>query len=127
MSDTIIDVEARFHQSLPGLASKWRTFAEDVESGYGLAIDNYTNSLTVRDMLDEAMGALEESDRRWLVELADPSDARFMRATHDDQERLLSRFKLHNDHWWWNRVPIVLGALAGDYGIYAPDDPRRSA
>jgi hypothetical protein len=131
MPETIEAIERRWSEAakrpltLAGLAAKWRRLARDLDNGYRLAIANYTNSLTIRGMLEEALTTLDDQDRKWLQDLVAPGDAAYLAATRPDPERLLARHFRHDNSWWWNRVPIKLGSLAGEYGIYPRGDPRR--
>lgn len=131
MAETIEAIERRWSEgammplTLAGEAAKWNTFAADVRDGYQLVIDNYTNSLSIRGMIERALSMLDDRDREWLCGLVEPGDAAYLEATMPDPEHLLLRVYRHDDEWWWNRVPIKLGSLAGTYGIYPPGDPRR--
>lgn len=117
-SKTVAQLETRYSSgarrpiTLAGLAADWLTFAHEVGAGYWGTIDDFTNDLTGRDMLEHALGQLDERDRAWLIGLVQPGDARYTEVTAADPSDRLAQFFRHDDHWWWCRWPLRLGMLA---------------
>lgn len=89
------------------LHKRWTKVVEEIESGYRGSIDDYTNDLTVRDLLDELLpsGAQTESSDQLMREI-EPLDRRFEAATSPGERQLLRRFfRGASNAWWWDRVP----------------------
>lgn len=97
---------ARFPITLEGLVSSWGQFVADVERGYEDSIDDYTNDLTTRDLLDEALQSAAERFRRALYEEIRPLDDRFRAATRADDGGTLAHYIKPGPSWWWSRVPL---------------------
>lgn len=122
MPETIRSIEARYSSTarrpitLAGLAANWGTFARDIEAGYRGTIDDFTNDMTERDMLERAMQRLDDHDRVWLTGLVAPGDVRYRDATVDDPDDRLAAYTRHEDYWWWFRLPRVSGDLPHDLG-----------
>lgn len=102
---------ARFSITLDGLLSDWEAFVKQVEEGYPSGVDEYTNDLSARDLLEEILLSISGPPKRRLARLIRPLDDRFKAATCPDDGRLLSRFLDLPDRWWWSRIP---GKLAGE-------------
>jgi hypothetical protein len=117
-NDTVAQIETRYSSgarrpiTLAGLAENWLTFANDIGAGYWGTIDEFTNDMTTRDMLEEALQQLGDRDRKWLIGLVEPGDGRYTEVTAADPSGRLSQSYRHDDHWWWHRWPLVPGELA---------------
>jgi hypothetical protein len=103
--------------TLEGLARQWLEFANEIREGYWGTIDDFTNDLTGRDLLEEAARRLGEGERAWLDGLTRPGDEAYRAATAEDSSDRLSRFFRHDNYWWWHRLPLVPGQLAADLGV----------
>jgi hypothetical protein len=121
-TETIAAIEADYSErahrpiTLEGLAGDWLAFADEVAAGYWGTIDDFTNDLTGRDLLERAVTRLSAADRAWLEGLTLPGDLRYQEVTTLDADDRLSGFFSHGDHWWWRRIPLVLGELEADLG-----------
>jgi hypothetical protein len=79
----------------------------DIEKGYPLSIDDYTNDLCVRDIFQKIITAcpnnvdLLEWIKRW--------DDRFDKATKNVNKPLLPGLEGKKPNWWWFRIPINQG------------------
>jgi len=102
---------SRRHATVTDLIGRWSRVVQDVEAGYSDVIDEYTNDLSTRTVLEEfiqqAPAGLAERTRR----LLEPLDARFRAATRPDDEGYIARFYRADSGWWWQRVPVE-GELA---------------
>jgi hypothetical protein len=102
----------RLPVSLDGLITKWQEFVHAVELGYDYTIYDYTNDLTVRDMLEEVTEAIHEPSRSRLTAIIAPLDERFLAVTRPVSTPLLVA---PVERVWWYRVPRVLvGELEQD-------------
>ena len=111
-TEFVKELEARFTSragfpiTLEGLVSSWGQFVAEVECGYEDSIDDYTNDLTTRDLLDEALQSAPERLRRTLYESIRPLDDRFYAATRADESGTLANFFKPGPSWWWRRAPV---------------------
>ena len=118
--ESVREVEARFSRrahrtmTLGGLVEHWERFATEVAEGYWGTIDDFTNDLTTRDVLEEAIGSLAQEPAGRLAEQLEPIDARYREVTTFDTEARLAEFFRLGDGWWWRRLPVVLGELQRD-------------
>jgi hypothetical protein len=97
------------------LLAAWESLVREVEQGYPATIDDYTNDLTSRDLLQEIVGACDESLREELTASIEPLDERFRRATRPDEQGRIAEFIEPGAGWWWSRLPLRLeGDLAAD-------------
>jgi hypothetical protein len=82
---------------------------------YEATIDDYTNDLYDREVLDLALKSLPAQLREKLAAAIDPIDERFRQASVADTDHQLGRFHRIDDMpgWWWRRIPSE-GPLA-DY------------
>lgn len=99
---------ARFPVTLDLLISSWEGLVKEVEEGHTSSVDEYTNDLTTRDLLEEVLRSLPEGPRQKVASLVRPLDERFTAATCPDDEHVLSRFFEVPDGWWWSRIPARL-------------------
>lgn len=94
------------------LMKEWFDFIAKVEKGYTMTIDDYTNDLTLRDLLDELLQQLPEGLKNKVSKLVEPSYARFKNATIILRKPLWSD---KNPPWWKYRLPKKLvGELKED-------------
>jgi hypothetical protein len=59
----------------------WASLVGEVEVGYSMTVDDYTNDLAVREWLDQVLPMLTERVRDSLLTRLAPLDERFDRAT----------------------------------------------
>lgn len=103
--------------SLDTLLDKWSHFVIQVEQGYEDSIYEYTNDLSVRDLLDETLSKVPPSLHEKLVQEIQIWDKRFQEATREVRKPLLSSGtrKLLP---WWSRIPKNLrGELKEDLQV----------
>ncbi len=93
--------------TLQYLTNKWSRFVINVENGYRLTIDDYTNSLSVRNIIQEILNVCPENAglKEWISEW----DNRFIKVTTVVREPLLPPLKEEKLDWWWFRIPINPG------------------
>jgi hypothetical protein len=102
--------------SLDALLRRWSHFVAQVERGYDDSIYEYTNDLSVRDVLERLVEGAGAGLRAALEERLTADDRRFETAT-EEHVRPLGEFKQTTPPWWWRRVPRVrVGELAEDLG-----------
>lgn len=101
------------HVTVAGLIGSWWQVATSVDS-YPEAIDDYTNDLTGRDLIEEALAALAEEVQLPLRAVVDGADDEFRARTAPDGAELVGVFFDIADRpgWWWRRRPTT-GPLAG--------------
>jgi len=96
--------------TLDYLLNRWSGFAIKVEEGYRLTIDDYTNDLSTRDLLQIILDGSQPTTREklssWLVEW----DDRLKKATKEVIEPLLLSYEQGKKQgWWWFRIPLNQG------------------
>jgi hypothetical protein len=97
--------------SLNDALGAWERFVENVETGYSMTIDDYTNDLSIRRWPEEARAFLTPRTAAWMDERLVIPDARFRDATTEAS----GRWPTVGDGWWVRRIPKVLvGELADD-------------
>jgi hypothetical protein len=99
--------------TVPDLIGRWFRIVDDVAAGYDDVIDEYTNDLTVRGILEDFIQQAPSDLAERMRALLEPIDARFRAATRPDEQETVLRFYRADDGWWWRRVPVE-GELA-DY------------
>jgi hypothetical protein len=87
---------------------KWSRFVLNVEKEYRLTIDDYTNDLSLRNLIQEVLGACPEN--AGLNEWTNEWDKRFEKATKKVKEPLLPERRNKKKGWWWYRIPINQGS-----------------
>lgn len=99
--------------SLAALCGQWMAFVGAVERGYDDSIYEYTNDLSIRDLLQDLRLASPWSLQAKLDGALAPIDARFASATEPASRPLsTARGELAS---WWNRVPKRrIGEFADD-------------
>lgn len=103
---TEISNKSQFKQSLDQLITRWAYFVKQVERGFDSSIYEYTNDLSVRDVLEEIKDSLTETGQNQLASQLAPEDTRFKSATSPIQHPVRSGVTHH--HWWWYRIPKIL-------------------
>jgi hypothetical protein len=97
---------ARFPMTLSSLVERWSDFVGEVEGGYSSSVDEYTNDLTSRDLIDQVRESLPESVQFEMMTRIGLLDERFKLATQPDIKKALSSFFAIGPAWWWARIPI---------------------
>lgn len=92
--------------TLEELARQWSDFVSEVEGGYKLPIYDYTNDLSVRDLLAELVNRVDRKTRDHALSLVAPSDERFRFATEELDKAIESAPEIRG--WWWYRIPRIL-------------------
>ena len=92
------------HVTLPCLLSDWANCAADVNNP-SWTVDDYTNDLCGRDLLDVAENLASDGLRSRLRTLLAEADREFLEGTVEDKEARLSNYFRVGTGWWWNRVP----------------------
>jgi hypothetical protein len=117
----VAEIQARFSTraqhpiSLDKLLARWSRFVGQVEQGYQWSIDEYTNDLTTRNLIEEVLVAAPDDLRQKVEVIVRPIDERFAQATSLDTKQRITEFIKPYDGWWWSRLPIKLvGTLAAD-------------
>jgi hypothetical protein len=93
--------------TLEYLLSRWAGFVSSIENVYDFTIYDYTNDLSVRDLLEEVLQACPEPLRKKIWDEVKELDDRFASTT-----KLSTRPLLKIDArigWWWYRVPLEPG------------------
>jgi hypothetical protein len=98
--------------SLGALLGDWQRFVTAVERGYDDSIYEYTNDLSVRDVLERVIAGASPGLRAQLEAETAEHDRRFEAATEEAARPLSAR---EDPPWWWRRVPVRrVGELADD-------------
>lgn len=79
----------------------------EVEEGYTMTIDDYTNELTRRDLAEKLLNEISRDLKRKVSKLLEVWDKRFGEATDVINEPLFD-----HPQWWWYRIPKK---LVGDF------------
>ena len=96
------------------LLGRWAAFVRQVETGYDDSIYDYTNDLSVRDLLEERLSPLPSAEAEALRADLRPWDERFEAATRPSIRPLAPGVKDRGRAWWF-RVPLKLAdELASD-------------
>lgn len=91
--------------TLDSLISGWRNFVSSVERGYLSSIYEYTNDLSIRDILEDVMNSTRQSARSKIQEALRPWDESFIKATQQIDKPLLGS---STSSIWWFRIPLKL-------------------
>ena len=111
--------------TLDKLILDWQVFVANVERGYGRSIYEYTNDLTVRDMLDEIANEATANVARLIATRVGRFDERYRDATLPRSTPLLREPAGVRNRWWWSRAPKrVVGELARDLEVASEDPPQ---
>lgn len=96
--------------TLGKLVEDWAHFVVSIENGYGDSIYEYTNDLSIRNLIAEVLDACPESAYLKLLEEVQPLDNRFKSSTREIDNPLRP-----DKNWWWHRIPVKLtDTLRGD-------------
>lgn len=95
--------------TLPLLIEKWEKFVSDVEDGYNESIYEYTNDLSVRDLLQVVIEKSPLELRDKLIRAIQISDERFNKVTEESKHSFLLDKKMSQE-WWWFRIPVNPGS-----------------
>jgi hypothetical protein len=95
------------------MVAAWRALSDVIERGYQLTVYDYTNELSVRNLLDEVLEVIPTgSVRSWLEGAIQKSDDRYREVTHEVAEPISGG---RDVQWWYWRVPNrIEGELAED-------------
>jgi hypothetical protein len=109
------------HQlTLPLLLERWENFVFKVEEGYNDSIYEYTNDLSVRDLLQVVVDNCPLTLRNKLIGILQARDERFQKATVKSDHSVLPD-KVKSQAWWWFRVPVKPGSeLKNDLQLDEP-------
>ena len=97
------------HQiDLEGLIADWRRFVTELQTGYGASIYDYTNDVSVRDLLGELIASLSPTGADELEREIAAADDAYRAATRPSDRPLLPLAPdVHS--WWWFRIPLRPG------------------
>lgn len=95
--------------TLPLMLERWENFVSEVEKGYDNSIYEYTNDLSVRDLLQVVIDNSPLALRDKLIRALLIWDERFKKATEESNRSILSD-KEKSPAWWWFRVPVNPGS-----------------
>ncbi len=95
---------AHFQTSLERLLQRWQTFVEQVEVGYADSIYEYTNDLSVRDLLEGIGASAPASLRERLAAFLKEWDDRFSAAT-EETDRAVAPGAPPSGAARWRRIP----------------------
>jgi hypothetical protein len=98
--------------TLDKVSQDWMRFVAAVESGYDDCIYEYTNDLSLRDILQELSDLLPDALQQKLTRWLQPWDERFRHATQPSQRPL--RQEVGRPRWWWSRIPMRMGRQLED-------------
>lgn len=105
---TAISRVAQRDFTLSDLLEKWMRFVLSVEHGYNDSIYEYTNDLSVRELLEKVTDASPQSLRNKLLKELKAWDDRLMAVTKPAPQPLMER-KGEKPAWWWFRIPSKPG------------------
>lgn len=103
--------------TLGEMLGRWSALVREIEVGYTMTVDDYTNDLTSRDWLDLVLDRVTDRMRQRVEGDLEPLDRRYRDATVDDGGTALAHFFRVDTKggWWWRRRPTLLtGELAED-------------
>jgi len=100
---------AKYILTLEQLLHRWQDFVVQAERGYQNSIYEYTNDLSVRDLLEEILRESPQTLRKELMQLIRPWDERFYNATKRIKRPVLPNVGQESRSWWWFRVPKSVG------------------
>lgn len=102
-----ISERAKRRMDLNYLVTRWSQFVREVERGYKLSIYDYTNDLSVRDLLGEVISSLSITGARVVEDSIASSDEDYRHATRVSTRPLLPLPPgVHS--WWWFRIPTQM-------------------
>jgi len=101
-----LSARAGYRLSLNGLYNKWSMFVTEIERGYPDTIYEYSNSLGVRDILEELCGGVPKSAGDVITRALIPIDDRYERATRPSSKPIVAGAGDRSPRWF--RIPIIL-------------------
>ncbi len=101
--------KARYTLTLPLLLERWENFVNKVEDGYDESIYEYTNDLSIRDLLQIVIDNSPLILRNKLIGTLQVWDERFVKSTEKSEHPVLPG-KKKSQTWWWFRVPVRPGS-----------------
>ena len=108
-----LSVRSGYHLSLNDLMNKWGSFVAEIERGYGDSIYEYTNSLSVRDVLEDVCSGVPTAVREIIERALRQVDDRFESATTQSAKPIVAGTADKSDRWF--RVPKnLVGELKSD-------------
>jgi hypothetical protein len=108
------------------MTDSWAGLIDQVEEGYRLCVDEYTNDLACRDWLARAWPLFTERVRAARQPELTALDARFRTVTVDDGGAALSHYYRveREDGWWWLGPYVRSGPLKVRRGRGCPRRTR---
>lgn len=113
LRELVGSMSARAHHRMTfdALVSKWEQLVAAVERGYDDSIHEYTNDLSVRNLLEKIIAAGSPSLAASVSAIIHPADLRFLRSTRPAAKP----FPGDSSAFWWKRVPErLVGELRQD-------------
>jgi len=103
---------------LGGLVEAWVASVRRIIRGSGEDYyEDYACYLGWREILDEVLAAVPETDAAVIGRAIEPADTAFRNHTIDDGGVALSRYlNVRTDRWYWRRIPTD-GPIARSLGI----------
>lgn len=100
--------------TLNSLLGKWSAFIAEVEKGYSGTVYDYTNDLSVRDLLEELITEAPPNAGAKLMAAIQKCDQKFIRLTKEAAFPFGS-WQEGEAPFWWKRIPLKLtGELKED-------------
>lgn len=101
-----LSVRAGRRLSLNALMNEWNVFVSEIERGYKECIYEYTNDLSVRDVLDELCSSVPANVRTAIEQKLNPIDIRYESATKPSTEPIVPGAVEKSARWY--RIPKLL-------------------
>lgn len=99
--------------SISTMVARWHEFTHSVDRGYDSSYYEYTNELTIRDILSRLCDVLTQEGCAQLLTLLKSADDKLLMATRRSESSILPN--RIGAQWWWHRIPLKLGReLAND-------------
>ncbi len=89
--------------TLNELLNDWRYFVEEIARGYNDSLDDYTNDLSIRDLLEDIMRRIPRPLKDKINNVLNPIDKKFFIVTKEIEKSLL--YKVDAGSWWY-RIPM---------------------
>jgi len=91
-------------RSLSSLLQKWQYFVVEVQRGYSSSIYDYTNALSIRDIIQSTINVISKNGQKEILGLLQEADDIFQTSTRQVQNPLLN-YAINHENWWWYRFP----------------------
>lgn len=101
----LLSQQAKRPLTVENLLERWTDFIRDVERGFDGTVDDYTNELSVRDIIEEVRQVVTPAGQAHLDRSLRPLDERFEQATSTVDKPLLPETAGRTPGPWWSRVP----------------------